>query len=393
MSLTATEAPVLLTCTHCQGQFRVRSRSVLKPGAKSTCRTCSTRFLVIAAPQAVNGAGAALEPSVTSPTADADAEASKALPPKTYKPTFFGAGGSLFGIHLVNICLTLVTLTIYSFWAKVRVRHYLYSQTQFAGDRFAYHGTGRELLNGATKATLVFGLPYLALSNASLLFGGGITVFATTQLLSTALALVFLPVAITGARRYRLSRSSWRGIRFSFRGQATEFMKLFIKGSLLTGLTLGAYYPVFDLKRQAYLVTHSFVGNQSFSYDGEDWAVATDFVFAVVLMPFTLGLSWFWYSAARQRYVWNHTALGKARFVCTMQGWALTKLRMGNFLLLVCSLGLAWPWTAVRNATFTMGTLSLKGVMDFEQIAQNAQTSSATGEGLSSFLDSGFDLG
>ncbi len=391
MSLTATEEPVLLTCAHCQGQFRVRSRAVLKPGAKSTCRTCSARFLVVAAPQSADATGAAPKPPVDVPRGGA--ETPKFLLPKTYKPTFFGAGGSLFGIHLVNVCLTLVTLTIYSFWAKVRVRHYLYSQTQFAGDRFAYHGTGRELLNGATKATLVFGLPYLALSNASLLFGGGLTVFAVTQLLSTALALVFLPVAISGARRYRLSRSSWRGIRFSFRGQAAEFMKLFIKGSLLTGLTLGAYYPVFDLKRQSYLVNHSYVGNQSFSYDGEDWAVATDFVLAVVLLPFTLGLSWFWYSAARQRYVWNHTVLGEARFVCTMQGWALTKLRVGNFFLLVCSLGLAWPWTAVRNAKFTMGTLSLKGVMDFEHIAQDAQTSSATGEGLSSFLDSGFDLG
>ncbi len=391
MSLTAAEEPVLLTCTHCQGQFRVRSRAVLKPGAKSTCRTCNARFLVVAAPGAVDPAGTAPDPTITSPAADV--EAPKALLPKTYKATFFGAGGSLFGIHLVNICLTLVTLTIYSFWAKVRVRHYLYSQTQFAGDRFAYHGTGRELLNGATKATLVFGLPYLALSNAPLLFGGGVAVFAITQLLSTALALVFLPVAITGARRYRLSRSSWRGIRFSFRGLAAEFMKLFIKGSLLTGVTLGAYYPVFDLKRQAYLVNHSYVGNQPFSYDGEDWAVATDFVLAVVLLPFTLGLSWFWYSAARQRYVWDHTTLGKARFACSMQGWALTKLRLGNFLLLVCSLGLAWPWTAVRNAKFTMSTLTLKGVVDFEQIAQDAQTSTATGEGLSSFLDSGFDLG
>jgi uncharacterized membrane protein YjgN (DUF898 family) len=327
------------------------------------------------------------------PLADLETAAPKPQSPKSYKPSFHGEGGSLFGIHLVNVCLTLVTLTLYSFWAKVRIRKYLYSQTQFAGDRFAYYGTGRELLNGASKATFVFGLPYLAISNASLILGCGTVVFSISQILATLLVLIFLPVAIVGARRYRLSRSSWRGIHFSFRGQSAEFMKLFIPGALLTGITLGTYYPIFDLKRQRYLVQKSYVGNHPFSFDGEDWALAMDFVKAVVLLPFTLGLSWFWYSAARQRYVWNHTTLGQARFSCTMQGWALMKLRLINFFVLVCSLGLAWPWTAVRNARFTMSTLSLKGAVDFEQIAQEAQTANATGEGFSSFLDSGFDLG
>jgi uncharacterized membrane protein YjgN (DUF898 family) len=395
MNSAMLEEPMKLTCTQCQGQFRVRSRSVLKPGVKSTCRVCDSRFFVVAAPQPIVNPA---RPSTSGATplalvTDSNPSGQKLEPPKTYKPSFRGEGGSLFGIHLVNVCLTLVTLTLYFFWAKVRVRNYLYSQTQFAGDRFAYHGTGRELLNGASKATFVFGLPYLAISNASLIVGGGVLVFSITQILSTLLALIFLPVAIVGARRYRLSRSSWRGIRFSFRGQAVEFMKLFIPGSLLTGITLGAYYPVFDLKRQRYQVQNSYVGNHPFSFDGEDWALTMDFVRTVVLLPFTLGLSWFWYSAARQRYVWNHTMLGTARFSCSMNGIALMKLRLVNLLLLVCSLGLAWPWTAVRNVRFIMSTLSLKGALDFEQIVQDAQTANATGEGLSSFLDSGFDLG
>jgi uncharacterized membrane protein YjgN (DUF898 family)/DNA-directed RNA polymerase subunit RPC12/RpoP len=392
---TAVETPLHLTCSQCQGQFCVRSRSVLKPGAKSACTACGSRFFVVADPRLVlePPRTAAPAPMTLNPSAESDPSASKPQTPKTYKPGFHGQGGSLFGIHLVNVCLTLLTLALYSFWAKVRIRKYLYSQTQFAGDRFAYHGTGRELLHGASKATFVFGLPYLVISNASLIVGGGTVVFSISQILATLLALIFLPVAIVGARRYRLSRSSWRGIHFSFRGQAVEFMKLFITGALLTGVTLGAYYPVFDLKRQRYLAQKSYVGTHPFSFDGEDWALAMDFVRAVVLLPFTLGLSWFWYSAARQRYVWKHTALGTVRFSCSMQGNALMKLRLVNFLLLVCSLGLAWPWTAVRNVRFIMSTLSLKGTLDFEQIVQDAQTANATGEGLSSFLDSGFDLG
>ena len=59
------------------------------------------------------------------------------------RPLFHGTGGTLFGIHVVNTLLTLVTLGFYYFWAKTRLRRYLFSHTEIEGDRFAYHGTGR----------------------------------------------------------------------------------------------------------------------------------------------------------------------------------------------------------------------------------------------------------
>jgi len=72
-------------------------------------------------------------------------------------------GWLLLGIHIVNVLLTIVTLGVYYFWAKVRVRSYILSQTECAGDRFAYHGTGRELLLGFVKAVLLIGIPFLLL--------------------------------------------------------------------------------------------------------------------------------------------------------------------------------------------------------------------------------------
>src|SRR5712691_10481567 len=80
------------------------------------------------------------------------------------RPRFHGVGGTLFGIHIVNVLLTLVTLGVYYFWAKTRVRQYLFGQTEIAGDRFAYHGNGKELLLGTLKAALIFGLPTLLLN-------------------------------------------------------------------------------------------------------------------------------------------------------------------------------------------------------------------------------------
>jgi hypothetical protein len=62
---------------------------------------------------------------------------------------FQGQGRTLFGITFLNLIKTVFTLGIYQFWAKTNVRQYIWSQTLFAGDRFSYHGTGKELLLGA----------------------------------------------------------------------------------------------------------------------------------------------------------------------------------------------------------------------------------------------------
>ncbi|HET8759563.1 MAG TPA: DUF898 family protein, partial [Nitrospiria bacterium] len=180
--------------------------------------------------------------------------------------TFEGQGGALFGIQIVNVFLTLLTLGIYSFWGKVRVRSYLMSQTEFEGDRFAYHGTGKELYRGAVKAGLVFG-GLSALLNASQVMPKGAPQISAVLAAYLGLSLL-MPVAIVGARRYRLSRTSWRNIRFAFRGNTGAFIKLFLKGSLLTGLTFGLYYPFFATNQHAFLISNSYFGDKSFGFNG-----------------------------------------------------------------------------------------------------------------------------
>ena len=62
---------------------------------------------------------------------------------------FHGDGWSLFKIWIVNLFLTSLTLGIYSFWGKTRVRQYLFSETEFEDDLFNWHGNGGELLIGS----------------------------------------------------------------------------------------------------------------------------------------------------------------------------------------------------------------------------------------------------
>jgi len=131
------------------------------------------------------------------------------LPPQTFRLWFRGDGSTLFGIYIVNLLLTLLTVGIYYFWGKVKVRQYLYGQTEFEGDRCGYHGTGKELLIGWLKAFVILGLLvgfYFAIQAVA---PGAAELLS--NLLSVFFYMVLIPVAIVGSRRYRLSRTSWRG--------------------------------------------------------------------------------------------------------------------------------------------------------------------------------------
>ena len=327
------------------------------------------------------------------PRPPADDASAGPSPSQAQRLSFHGVGGSLFGIHIVNVFLTIITLGIYYFWAKVRVRSYLCSQTEFVGDRFAYHGTGKELLFGFLKAVALIGVPFLLFRLGIDFVARGPIAQAVGASISYLAILAFLAFATIGARRYRLSRTSWRGVRFSFRGELLEFVKLFVGGSLISTITLGLYYPFFDTRRHGFLVSHSYFGNQRFSFDGRGKDLFGRFVLAIVLSLPTLGLCWFWYLARKQRYFWDHTSFGAARFQCVVTGGKLLALQLGNALLLVLTLGFGWPWVVVRNARFACRYLVLQGVLDLATVRQEAQAVSTTGEGLAGILDAGFDFG
>jgi uncharacterized membrane protein YjgN (DUF898 family) len=309
------------------------------------------------------------------------------------QPLFHGSGSTLLGIHVVNVLLTLLTLGVYYFWGKTKVRRYVFSQTEIAGDRFAYHGTGRELLLGFMRAFLVFLLPLIVLSIIQKPLDVDANIKQAAGFLGSILFFVFIPVALVGARRYRLSRTSWRGIRFSFRGKAWRFILLFLKGSFLTGLTFGLYYPFFLTERQAFMISHSYFGSERFEFTGRGRDLFPNYLLALLLTFPTLGLCWVWFIARKRRFFWNHTSFGAARFRSTVSGGRLLGLYLVSGLLLVGTLGLAWSWVRVRNIRFAFRYLTLEGPVELERIEQQAQFASATGEGLAGFLDTGFDLG
>jgi uncharacterized membrane protein YjgN (DUF898 family) len=150
---------------------------------------------------------------------------------KNYKLEFKGEGTEFFGLVIVNWLLTVVTLGIYYPWAKVKKMKYLFESTYFNGTSFQFHGTGKEMFKGFIKAILIFASIYGLL----LLF-----IYLDMPIIGAVLFylifLAILPIAIHGSYKYRMSRTSWRGIRFGYTGDRKELCVNFIKW---LGLTIG----------------------------------------------------------------------------------------------------------------------------------------------------------
>ena len=374
--------------------------------------------------------------------------ASGPAPSPSGRLTFHGDGGTLFGLYAINLFLTLITLGVYYFWARTRIRGYVLSQIEFDADRFAWHGTGKELFLGFLKIAVFFLVLYAVA--AAIRFGWHHPAAEPVlRVGGTIVGLFLVPIAMIGARRYRLSRASWRGIRFSFRGRAREFLRIFIAGTLLSVITLGLYYPVFLNNMRRYLVNQSYFGTSAFVYDGRGKDLFWRFLLALVigiagigglggLLFFTLrkirggafapmsfaaappvltpgavralGIAvgipivfvimlsfiWFWYAAYRNRYYWGHTSFTGVHFRSTVSALGLMKLTATNLLLILVTLGLALPWVLVRNLRFVFANVSLEGPVDLAAIQQDAQDASPAGGALGDVLDIGFfnvDLG
>jgi uncharacterized membrane protein YjgN (DUF898 family) len=208
------------------------------------------------------------------------------------------------------------------------------------------------------------------------------------------IAIFFLMlVAVNGARRYRLSRSSWRGIRFSFHGDVGEFVALMVKGILLSIVTLGFYGPYFQNQRRAFFVTNARFGSEPFMYQADARPLFNEYVKAFLLTIPTLGLYWIWYAAFQHRFFWSHTYMRGARFRSMVTGKDLFALVATNLLLVVFTLGIGTPWAIVRSHAFWCDNVRLEGTVDWATIQQRAQSASATAEGLAEGFDVDVGIG
>ena len=144
--------------------------------------------------------------------------------PRRIELSFDSRGDHLIGLGFINGILKVLTLGLYSFWAKTEVRRRLWSFTRFNGEPLEYTGTGKELFLGIL---IVFGAVILPITLGgivvSILFHGQKQALAVYQMCLYLAFFLLVGNAMYRAQRYRMSRTQWRGIRGALVGSPSGY--------------------------------------------------------------------------------------------------------------------------------------------------------------------------
>jgi uncharacterized membrane protein YjgN (DUF898 family) len=292
-------------------------------------------------------------------------------------------GSDLFHLFIVNVLLGMLTLGGYRFWGKTRIRQYLWSRISFDDEGFEYTGLGKELFRGFLGALGIFAC--LIVTSQGLEYGLSLIAPGFERTVGFVFSLALYLLAGIGAysgRRYLLSHTCWRSIRFGLSGSAGTYAKKLLFSQLLSLFTLGLYTPFRRNQLTSYQLNNTWFGSEQFVYDGQGRDLFSRFLLAYLLLIPTLGLIWFWYKAEEYRYMAAHTQLQGARFAVTISARQLMRLTLGNWLLLLCTLGLAYPLTLLRKARALCLHLVVDGPVAYEVIVQSERPVVAVGEGL-----------
>jgi uncharacterized membrane protein YjgN (DUF898 family) len=308
--------------------------------------------------------------------------------PKSLK--FHGSGSTLFGLLIVNFLLTVITLGMYYPWAKAKRLKYLYAETEFDSSRFAYHGTGIEMFKGFIKAIGIFALIYALFILSVLTNNLAMRIVGFIFLIT--MFLIIAPLAIHGSMKYRMSRTSWRGIHFGYRGDRAELIKLYLRGTFLTIITLYIYLAWFVCDLRHYIISHIRFGSISFSYKGKGIDLFLLNLKGFFLTLFTLGIySFWWFKDIIKFYIANISIIKDGQeYDVKFKGSAgdIFLLFLINYFLVIFTLGIAIPWVMVRNIRFIYENSLIDGELDTDKIQQTeTEYKDATGDDMLDMLD------
>lgn len=201
---------------------------------------------------------------------------------------FAGDEKAFWRLLVRGAVLLLVTLGIYRFWLVTDVRRALWNNTEIAGDHLEYIGTARELLLGFLIAIALL-VPINMVFFLAALSGGVIGQLAGTIAFAALAALG--QFAVYRARRYRLARTVYRGIRFHQTGSAIRYAVCAIFWWAMIGITVGLAYPFAQASLERFKLRNTHYGDLQGDFTGSGWRLFFRGVllWAVVVVPFLLG--------------------------------------------------------------------------------------------------------
>jgi len=316
---------------------------------------------------------------------------------------FHGSGSEYFRIWLVNSILSLLTLGVYSAWAKVRRKRYFYGNSRLREDSFEYLADPVKILKGRIIAAVAM-IVYSVAANFSPAIG-------------TVLSLLFLlilPWLVVRSLAFNARNSAFRNIRFDFDGNFKAAAKVYVLWPILAVLTLGILSPYVYFRQKHFLVENSRYGTTRFSFV----ATAGDYyrMFFSALIPIVAGIAiltacgfffpplavlvglvlylylFAFFSVHTTNLFYRSSRLAAHRFEAGLKVWDYLAIVATNSLGIALTLGLFHPWARVRILRYKLNQLTLRAGGNLEEFISGEQEQvSAFGDELSDFMD--FDFG
>ena len=356
----------------------------------------------------------------------------------------------LFRICIVNFLLNLVTLSIFRFWAKTKVRRHIWSCVRINGEPLEYTGTGMELFLGALVVFLILILPIIiAIWAITLLLGPNHPAIYLVNFVMGFLILLLYGMAIYRARRYRLSRTLWRGIRGTLVGSPWSYSLIYFGALILRSMTFGWSTPAMNLELQQRLTREMRFGETTFFFrgragplypayalswfgtmlvvlvvavvaGGEVWfwfgerladlmkvfdpaaspqtepgpgraaaalSIAGIIVSSLLALYLLIGMTWTIYQAREMMTFWSYTGIDRAQFKINSTVGSLIRLWLGNIAIFLFTLGIGAPYLSQRNIRYVCDRLTIEGTVDVDRIVQSRQPIDRRGEGLADAFD------
>ncbi len=325
---------------------------------------------------------------------------------------FTGTAREYFGIWITNILLSILTLGIYSAWAKVRTKKYFAHHTLIAETGFDYHAKPLNILKGRVIAVVLY-------------FIYGLVSQASPVLAFIFLVFIFLatPWIILQSMRFNLRNTSHRGLRFNFVGKLSEAVKIYIFYTLLIIFTLGLILPFLNYRSRSFAINNTCFGLSRFQAQltarsfyltylklmgwmillaagfaallglayavgvGLDLALLTSFLPLLLLIFLIVGPGAY-LKASLGKLVYNSTQLENFAFICNWRALDLIWIYGSNFILIVLSFGLLIPWAKIRATNYLVSHMAIRGETNFDHfVAGKIEQLAATGQEIGEFFD------
>ena len=319
------------------------------------------------------------------------------------KIDFTGTGEEYFGIWIVNLILSIITLGIYSAWAKVKRETYFKNNTKIADIGFGYHATGKQILKGRLIAIAVlFGIN----------IASSIQPFFGVAMLPIFLFLV--PWVLNSSMRFAARMISYRNIRFNWHGTYWKTFWFLVIAPIFGLLTLGLLTPLISKSYYSYFARSHSYGTSRFSCQPKVREYYLAFLVGVILptilVTFTLLIlgggrsfgGWgilfaaiyafifsmaFIYSVLCRNLMMKSLTLSNlADFDSNISPIKFIWISLSNLVAIIISFGLLLPWANIRMYSYISSSTKIKIDGNLEKFVDQANTiQSSFGEAIADF--------